>query len=157
MTHVISGTPRKIAYSFNSTQEEGGYNPDFCYIDWPPGNLMKPCTWKTCPDQLVAYTGFVRQMNWEIENCPNITEGTYNVQLGAWNPLDDWMWLEKSFLVEVLERIGPIYIDDYNIINDHNETKPFHIRLAKMGIKTCITVDFGDGSKMLFYGQKLLA
>ena len=32
-------------------------------------------------------------------------------------------------------------------------TKPFNIRLGKMGIKTCITVDFGDGSKMKFFGN----
>ena len=62
--------------------------------------------------------------------------------------LDDWLWLDKSQLVEVLSRIGPIFIDDFNTINDKNESKAFNIRLAKMGIKTCITVDFGDGSKL---------
>ena len=75
---------------------------------------MNPCTWKSCPDQLVAFTAFTPNMVWEIENCGNVTEGTYTVQLGAWNPLDNWMWLDKPFTVEVLERIGPIFIDDYN-------------------------------------------
>lgn len=72
---------------------------------------------------------------------------------GAWNPLDGWMWLDKPFLVEVLERIGPITIDDFNIINDQNETKIFDIRFAKMGVKTCISVDYGDGTPVLFFGN----
>ena len=55
--------------------------------------------------------------------------------------------------MEVLSRIGPIFIDDFNTINDKNESKAFNIRLAKMGIKTCITVDFGDGSKLKFFGN----
>ena len=69
------------------------------------------------------------------------------MNLGAWNPLDEWIWLEKSFLVEVLERIGPIFIDDFNVINDFNETKEFNIRLSKMGRKTCIQIDWGDASR----------
>ena len=101
----------------------------------------------------MAFTAFSPKMIWEIENCGNVTEGSYQVQIGAWNPIDDWMWLDKSFTVEVLERIGPIFIDDFNQINDKNETKPFHIRFAKMGIKTCVTVDWGDGSKLQFYGS----
>ena len=72
---------------------------------------------------------------------------------GAWNPLDGWMWLDKPFVVEVLERIGPITIDDFNIINDQNETKIFNIRFAKMGVKTCISVDYGDGTPALFFGN----
>lgn len=63
------------------------------------------------------------------------------------------MWLDKPFKVEVLERIGPIYIDDFNIINDRNESKAFHIRLAKMGTKTCITIDYGDGTRLKFFGN----
>jgi hypothetical protein len=77
------------------------------------------------------------------------------VQLGAWNPLDDWMWLDKAFKVEVLERIGPVFIDDFNQINDRNETKPFFIRFGRMGTKTCITVDYGDGSKLQYFGNTL--
>ena len=50
------------------------------------------------------------------------------VNLGAWNPLDNWIWLDKEYTVEVLERIGPIFIDDFNVINDFNETKEFNIR-----------------------------
>lgn len=94
-------------------------------------------------------------MIWQIEHCANVTEDTYIVQIGAWNPLDDWMWLEKPYKVEVLERIGPIFIDDFNTINDRNESKAFHVRFAKMGTKTCITVDYGDGSRLQFFGSTL--
>ena len=156
--NMYKGTPRKIAYSFNNTETDPSlnpYNPEFCYIDWPPDNLMKPCHYKSCPSQTVAWANFQpnKKMIWDIENCENITEGTYWVQMGAWNPLDDWMWLDKSFRVEVLSRIGPIFIDDFNTISDKNETKPFNIRFGKMGIKTCVTVDFGDGSKTKFFGN----
>ena len=38
-----------------------------------------------------------------------------------------------------------------------NETKPFTIRLAKAGVKTCIVVDFGDAAgdfnNFEFYGN----
>jgi hypothetical protein len=63
------------------------------------------------------------------------------------------MWLEKPFKVEVLERIGPVFINDFNTINDRNESKAFHMRFGKMGTKTCITVDYGDGSKLQFFGN----
>jgi len=94
-------------------------------------------------------------MTWSIEHCSNVTEDTYIVQIGAWNPLDGWVWMDKPYTVEVLESIGPIFIDDYQIINDRNESKAYHVRLAKMGTKTCITVDFGDGSKLQFFGSTL--
>ena len=68
-------------------------------------------------------------------------------QLGAWNPLDDWIWLDKPFLVEVLERIGPIYIDDFQNIYDVNETATFKFRFSCMGSKTCISIDWDDGSR----------
>ena len=67
--------------------------------------------------------------------------------------LDGWMWLEKPFVVEVLERIGPITIDDFAIINDANETKNFEIIFERMGTKTCISVDWGDGTRLQFYGN----
>ena len=150
----ISGTPRRIAYRFNNTDSEG-YNPEDCYIDWPLDNLMAPCIHKTCPNQDEAYAIFEPKLNWDIMNCPNITEGVYKVNLGAWNPLDEWMWLDKEYTVEVLERIGPIFIDDFNVINDFNETKEFNIRLSKMGRKTCLQIDWGDGSRLQFYGNAL--
>lgn len=151
---MYKGTPRKIAYSFNNTDiTDDAYNPEFCYMDWPPDNLMKPCHYKSCPNQNEAYAGHQPVLKWDIRNCPNITEGTYIVQLGSWNPLDDWLWLDKPMQVEVLSRIGPIFIDDFNQINDKNESKPFNIRLGKMGLKTCVTVDFGDGSKVRFFGN----
>ena len=114
---------------------------------------MPTCSWKSCPDQDEAYAGFDQKLNWVIENCGNLTEDTYTVQLGAWNPLDGWVWLEKPFVVEVLERIGPIEINDFAIINDANETKEFEIMFERMGIKTCVSVDWGDGTRLQFYGN----
>jgi hypothetical protein len=43
---LFSGTPRRIGYTMNNTRGAEGYNPPICYVDWPPGNLMKPCLWK---------------------------------------------------------------------------------------------------------------
>ena len=74
-------------------------------------------------------------------------ESIHYSQLGAWNPLDDWIWLDKPYLVEVLERIGPIYIDDYQNIYDVNETATFKFRFSCMGSKTCISIDWDDGSR----------
>ena len=150
--NMYRGTPRMIAYNF-SNLDPAGFNPEMCYVDWPPDNLMSPCTWTSCQDQEARYSGFTPKLVWDIRNCKNVTEDTYNVTLGAWNPLDGWMWLDKPFKVEVLERIGPIFIEDFSVITDINETKPFNIRFAKMGVKTCVTVDYGDGSPMLFFGN----
>ena len=124
-----------------------------CYVDWPPGNLNKPCIYKSCPSPDVLYNGFRPQLAWDIKHCTNITEGVYSVQIGAWNPLDNWVWLDKPFTVEVLARVGPIYIDDFNIINDKNETKAFNFRLVRMGRSTCITVYWGDKSPVQYYGS----
>ena len=44
---MYKGTPRKIAYNFSNFNLDG-YNPEMCYMDWPPGNLMPPCTWLSC-------------------------------------------------------------------------------------------------------------
>ena len=44
---MYKGTPRKIAYNF-SNFNPAGYNPDMCYMEWPPANLMTPCTWLSC-------------------------------------------------------------------------------------------------------------
>ena len=116
---------------------------------------MDPCIYKDCDDQEVAFAAHQPTLTWDIRNCPNVTEGTYNVNMGAWNPLDGWLWLDKSFIVEVLERIGPIFIDDFNVINDFNETKSFNIRFGKMGRKTCVTIDWGDGTGLSYYGNAL--
>ena len=67
--------------------------------------------------------------------------------------MDDWIWLDKPFLVEVLERIGPIYIDDYQNIYDVNETANFKFRFSCMGSKTCVSIDWDDGSKLQFFGN----
>jgi hypothetical protein len=37
--------------------------------------------------------------------------------MSAWNPIDGWM-SSKPTQVEVLERVGPIQIDDYLILSD---------------------------------------
>ena len=50
---MYKGTPRKIAYNFSNFNPDG-YNPDMCYIDWPPGNLMTPCTWLSCKKYIVC-------------------------------------------------------------------------------------------------------
>jgi hypothetical protein len=75
--------------------------------------------------------------------------------MGAWNPLDNWVWLDKPFTVQVLARVGPIFIDDFNKINDMNETKEFNFRLVRMGRSTCITVYWGDKTPIQYYGSAL--
>ena len=42
---------------------------------------MEPCIYKTCPNQDALYEEFTPKLNWDIMNCPNITEGTYQVSL----------------------------------------------------------------------------
>lgn len=49
---MYKGTPRKIAYNFSNFNPDG-YNPEMCYMDWPPGNLMTPCTWLSCKKRLI--------------------------------------------------------------------------------------------------------
>lgn len=44
--NMYKGTPRRIAYKFNNTKENGTEPAEACYIDWPENNLMKPCVWK---------------------------------------------------------------------------------------------------------------
>jgi hypothetical protein len=73
--------------------------------------------------------------------------------MGAWNPLDKWVWLPQPFTVEVISRIGPITIDDFNIITDRNETKLFNIALRRMGLSTCITVYWGDKTPTEYFGS----
>jgi len=45
------------------------------------------------------------------------TEDVYNVVVSVWNPIDGWV-SSKPTQVEVLSSIGPIQINDYQIIND---------------------------------------
>lgn len=44
-------------------------------------------------------------------------EGTYDVVLSAWNPLDNWL-SSRSTRVEVLEKVGPVHIDDKLVVSD---------------------------------------
>lgn len=37
----------------------------------------------TGEDQEAAFSGFAPQLIWDIENCANVTEDTYNVTLGG--------------------------------------------------------------------------
>ena len=46
------------------------------------------------------------------------SEGTYDVVMSAWNPVDGW-FSAKATVVEVLSRIGPITIDDFLILSDY--------------------------------------
>ena len=133
---------------------------------------MPPCTWNNCSDQVeqvpqaTSCSGcclLILQTKsemgyWALHQCNRrhlLGSGWIRLksisnihsQLGAWNPLDDWLWLDKPYLVEVLERIGPIYINDYQNIYDVNETANFKFRFSCMGSKTCISIDWDDGSR----------
>ena len=90
---------------------------------------METCNYKGCTKsaEKMYNSSFEPQLSWEIRHCSNITEDEYEVQMAAWNPLDGWLELDKPIRVEVLERIGPIIIDDLGIISDRNETKDFII------------------------------
>lgn len=46
------------------------------------------------------------------------SEGTYDVIMSTWNPLDGFLNSVET-TIQVMERIGPIYIDDYQIVTDH--------------------------------------
>eukprot|EP00095_Tigriopus_kingsejongensis_P012230 maker-scaffold528_size145933-snap-gene-0.29 protein:Tk12230 transcript:maker-scaffold528_size145933-snap-gene-0.29-mRNA-1 annotation:"hypothetical protein IscW_ISCW000316" len=80
------------------------------------------------------------------------TEGTYDLQLGVWNPLDDWLYTEPV-TVEVLSRCGPISIADGGIITDADEPRDFTVTLERAGLRTCVTVDWGNGDPLEFYGN----
>ncbi len=71
-------------------------------------------------------------------------EGSYAVSVGVWNPVEGWLTMVPQQF-EVLEEIGPIHIDDFQILSDVNQTKHFNITLDYGGVRTCIAVDFGDG------------
>ena len=49
------------------------------------------------------------------------TEDTYDLLLSVWNPLMGWV-SSKPTVVEVLERVGPITIDDFRILSDYVST-----------------------------------
>ena len=99
-TYIVffSGNVRRIQYTFNTT-DPTVYQPPPCVIDWPKDT-------------------FSGQVEWNIGHCPNLTEAVYDVVVSAWNPLDGWISSQVT-QVEVLERIGPIHIDDYLIVTDH--------------------------------------
>ena len=123
---IYKGSVRRIQYTMNNT-DPTGYQPPPCFIDWPADTYKKPTA----------------AVKWTIDHCKNVTEDTYDLLLSVWNPMMGWM-SSKPTVIEVLERVGPITIDDFRILSDYNETKPFKIRLAKAGIKTCIVTDYGD-------------
>lgn len=105
---------------------------------------------------------------------PFQTEGVYTVSLSAWNPIDGWVSTVPTFF-EIIETIGPIEIDDFGIVTDRvskihyqtasfvteknffsgnqGETKRFDISLEFAGAKTCLVVNYGDGSDLDFYGS----
>ena len=120
----LRGTPRRVQYTYNNT-DITAYQPPPCFVDWPEG----------------AIDGTAE--NYGIKHCPNLTEGTYDVVMSGFNPVDGW-FSSKPTKVEVLSRVGPITIDDFLILSDYNETKRFNIRLQHAGQKTCVVVDYGD-------------
>lgn len=129
---LYAGSVRRIQYTFNNTVP-GEYQPPPCKVDWPA---------KT----------FEGQVEWEIGHCGNLSEGIYDVVVSTWNPLDGWM-SSKPTKMEVLEQIGPITIDDFLIVTDHNETKQFTFTLERAGSKTCFVVEWGDGSPNSYWGS----
>ena len=34
------------------------FHPEYCFIDWPEFNLMQPCTWSNCSDQVIKQIYF---------------------------------------------------------------------------------------------------
>ena len=141
---LFEGTPRRIQFTFNNT-DTTAYQPPPCFIDWPEG----------------AIDG---ESKFSIGHCPNISEGTYDMTISAWNPadsqlggMDDSGWFYKTTKVEVLARVGPIQVDDFLILSDYNETKRFNVKLDRCGQKTCVVVDFGDDDSdnpsYLYYGN----
>lgn len=96
----------------------------------------------------------------------------YDMVVSAWNPIDGWISSDPT-RVSIIERIGPIHINDFLILTDHvriecwrpsvhvssyffriqNETKDFEISLDRAGGKTCLVVDWGDYSPLEFWGN----
>ena len=110
----------------NNTEVDG-YNPPPCAVDWPEKAYMD-------------------KYSWIIHHCPNVSEGTYDSSMCVWNPLDGFKCSTPT-VIKVMERIGPIFIDDYQMVTDHNVTKPFVITLERGGLHTCVVVDYGDGNQ----------
>ena len=50
------GTARRIQYTMNNTDLVNGYNPEPCFVDWPPN--------KDANGQPLY--------KWEISHCPNL-------------------------------------------------------------------------------------
>ena len=60
----------------------------------------------------------MNRYNWIIHHCPNVSEGTYDVMVSVWNPLDGFRHSAPT-VIKVMERIGPIWIDDFQMVTDH--------------------------------------
>ena len=60
----------------------------------------------------------LNRYNWIIHHCPNVSEGTYDVMVSVWNPLDGFRHSAPT-VIKVMERIGPIWIDDFQMVTDH--------------------------------------
>ena len=52
----IVGTARRIQYTMNNTDLVNGYNPEPCFVDWPPN--------KDANGEPLY--------KWEISHCPNL-------------------------------------------------------------------------------------
>lgn len=113
---LYKGNVRRIQYMFNNT-EAGEYQPPPCFVDWP------------VPDT------FLPTQQWAISHCGNLSEGTYQVVASVWNPLDGWKSSQEA-TIKILERFGPVYIDDYSIVTDHVSRRPDE---TKLDLKTPIS------------------
>ena len=50
------GTARRIQYTMNNTDLVNGYNPEPCFVDWPPNKDANGAP----------------LYKWEISHCPNL-------------------------------------------------------------------------------------
>ena len=95
LTSSTTQTQQDIIHQVNDPPPSLPPSSDYCFIDWPEYNLMSPCTWKNCSDQVpaaqktpklsvvqdVAYSYFKPNLRWDIEHCTNVSEDTYWVQV----------------------------------------------------------------------------
>ena len=76
---------------------------------------------------------------------------TYSVTVVAWNPLSA---TNITSSVTIDSSVTAISINDNNIVTKANQVKNFFITFGSLGMTTCITIDFGDGSNVATYGSQ---
>ncbi len=132
--NVFAGTVQRVVYYMNNTDTSAPKRPP-CIQDFPQGTVARPNVFK-------------------VGHCPDLEEGTYEVNLGVYNELDGWHYTEKN-IFEVLSKSGPIVVDDYAYIKDVNEPKDYEVRLENAGKRTCVAVNWADGNGVELYGNLL--